>query len=337
MSKSPTFSIIIPCFNAELYIRNCLISILKSSFSNYEIIVVDDGSTDNSAKLINSLANSKTIIKLISLTKNIGPARARNLGVSKAKGKYLVFLDADTEIEKNCLQAIATMFSKNPKIGALQTKLVKGKSNQIESLGHFLSPFGFPYEVGTENNRKENQKKMPIFAARSAGMAIKKDLFQKIGGFDEDYFIYGEETDLCWRVRLSGSKIYYLPKAKVHHFQKSTLNKKTNFRIFYEGAKNNTSNILKNAPFKTLVWMLPLHFLGWIFLSLKLILQKRVNLAGWIYKGLWWNLKNLNKTLKKRKRVAFFTIKDNQCSKIIFGKISPKMLLLKSWQWFYHV
>lgn len=339
MKKDPVLSIIIPCFNAKKYIEKCLDSILRSTFKDFEIIVIDDGSTDGSRKYLEKKysnigyrANNgeRSIpLKVIFLPKNVGPAQARNIGAKKARGKYLFFLDIDTEIKGNCFKIIVSAFKEKSKTAAFQAKLIKGKSDRIETAGHFLSFFGFPYEIGVGESENQHNQEKEIFGARSAGMAVRKNVFKKINGFDEDYFIYGEETDLCWRVWLAGHKIIYLPQAKVFHFQKSSLNEKTKHRIFYQGAKNNTSNILKNAPLSMLIWILPFHLLAWLVLALKLIFQLRFSAAVSIAKGLVWNLLNLNKTLKKRKNPQFV--------KIILGNANPKTLLIKGWQWFKNV
>lgn len=331
-----TLSIIIPCFNAEKYISRCLDSILASKLVNFEVIVVDDGSTDKSRKVLRNYENSSQV-KVFSFKENRGPAQARNFGAAQALGKYLVFLDIDTEIEKGSLKKIIGRFERDKTIGALQTKIMMGRGKNIETAGHFLSPIGFPYEIGVGENEEKWNKEKEILGARGAGMAVRKDVFKKIGGFDEDYMIYGEETDLCWRTWLAGFKVIYFPKAKVYHFGKSTLKKETVYRIFYEGAKNNTGNILKNASFGMLLWVLPLHILGWILLSIKLILQGKLRQTRWIYQGLGWNLKNLEKNLKKRKQVSFNTIKNNRCIQIIFGNINFITILRKGWNWLKHI
>lgn len=332
MEKQTILSIIIPCFNAEKFIGNCLDSILKSGFQDYEIIIVDDGSSDKSRKILKNY-ECLSQIRIFYLDQNQGPAKARNLGVKNSLGKYLFFLDIDTEIGRNVLEIITDKLEKDQKVGAFQVKLIKGKSQKIDTAGHFLSFSGFPYEIGVGEAEGEHNQETLIFGGRTAGLAIRKELFEKINGFDEDYLIYGEDTDLCWRVWLAGCEVYYLPQAKVYHFPKSSLTKKTKYRIFYEGAKNNTGNILKNANLGMLFWMLPIHLLGWVFISFKLILQKRFRSAVWIYHGLWWNLKNFTKVSKKRKEMACSTAKNNEASKIMFGKISFRKLFTKGWRW----
>lgn len=336
MKDNIIVSIIIPCFNAEKYIKNCLDSILKTKPLNYEIIVVDDSSKDKTRKILAQYKNLERI-NIIYLNENGGPAKARNIGAFKSKGKYLFFLDVDTQIDSDCLKQVVKKFKQDEQAGAVQAKLLKAKSSKIDAVGHFLTCFGFPYEIGVGEDEKKHNDETIIFGARTAGMGIAKNLFQKIDGFDEDYFIYGEDTDLSWRIWLAGYNIYYLPKGKVYHFQKSSLNAKTAHRLLYEGAKNNFGNIIKNTPIKTMLWLLPLHILGWTLISIRLIFQKRFSCVVWICKGLVWNIKNLGLVLKKRKTVSLYTNKNNQCKKIMFGKISFKILFKKGLRWLRYV
>jgi len=314
--KKITISVIIPCFNGRDHIKTCLNSIFASSFSNYEVIVVDDGSKEQLSNSQFSIFNFQKRVKLriICNKRNLGAARSRNIGARIAKGKYLVFFDVDTRVAPDCLGKIVAKFEKTPLMGALQTKLDTG--------GHFLTFFGFPYEIPADEREKI------IFGARTAGMAVRKNLFKKVGGFDEDYLIYGEDTDLSWRIWLAGYQIYYLPQAKVHHFQKSTF---MEHNLFYEGAKNNLQNILKNAPIKILIWMIPLHIFAWLIITLKLLLQGRFSPAFWVYRGLFWNFVHLKAILRKRGQVKSIT--KHGIHPPLFGEIRFTQLLVKGLNW----
>lgn len=329
MEKQVLVSIVVVNFNAARYIQPCINSIFAASFRNWELIIVDDGSTDESLKILQSYQKHPAV-RVVFLTKNHGAAQARNLGAKQTTGKYLFFLDIDTVIHPTCLEKIVSSFRKDENIGALQLQLIKGNSGSVETVGHFLTPTGFPYEV-TKVACLDKEK--TIFGARSAAIGVRKDLFDRVGGFDGDYRIYGEDTDLSWRVWLLGYRVVLLPQAKVYHFAKSSLSPKTDYRVFYEGAKNNTCNLLKNASINTLLWMLPLHILGWILVSLRLVLQRRFNMAMWVYKGLWWNVINLPKTLAKRRYIQRLARSTGRLGKIMFGPLSKRELLGKGIRW----
>lgn len=329
-------SIIIPCFNCEKYITKCIDSILKSGFDSYEIILVNDNSKDFTVKKIKSFLKHKNVL-LINNYENLGAAASRNIGVNKSSGKYLLFVDADTEIETNTLREIINEFSKNIDLGAAQLKIINKNTKLLETAGHFISFIGLPYEIGVNEDEKKYQDKIEILGARSAGMVVRRDVFNKVKGFDEDYIIYGEETDLCWRIWISGFKIVFLPNARIYHASKSSLTKQTNYRIFYEGSKNNLSNIIKNAPVSVAIWIIPLNLTFWIILSLKQMLYSRFSNAMWIYRGIWWNVANLIHTTKKREIIQSLANKNNQTTKLLLGDISLSKLVIKGYKWFFNI
>lgn len=325
-------SVIIPCYNGEKHIDHCLTSLLSLEFKDYEIIVIDDGSDDNSQEILREYENNQKV-RLILNNESLGPAIRRNQAVKQAQGEILFFLDIDTRIEPNALANLNKAFKNNKKMGGGQAKLILGNTNKLDSAGHYLSPIGFPYEIGAGESIDKFNQKLKILGGKTAGFAVRKDVFNQINGFDEDYFIYGEDTDLSWRIWLVGSEVYYLPKVKVRHFQKSSLNKETNYRVFYEGAKNNITNLFKNLSFRRLIWMLPIHFLSWILLSFKLIFQGKFKLALWIYRGLGWDLSHLGKLVSKRKQVRSYTINKYLDKNILFGTLNWGKLLSKGINW----
>lgn len=328
-------SVIIPCYNGGRFIRPCLDSILNYDLKDIEIIVINDASNDESRKILSRYDRYNNVFVIENKT-NLGAAKSRNLGVARARGCYLVFLDIDTGLETDFLSVAVDKFETNPKIGAMQAKLVSKNSEKVESGGHFLSPFGFPYEIGVDENEKDWNEERLIFGARSAAMAIRKRIFEKIGGFDEDYIIYAEETDLCWRVWKLGYQIIYCPQARVRHFQKSSLNSRTRYRIFFEGAKNNTANIIKNAPLK-MWWMLPLHVLGWGFVCLKLCFTCEMKMIIWIVRGLRWDLVHLDKLIAKRKKMKTNGLIYSDYERIIFGDMEIWQLITKGFNWLKNV
>lgn len=319
-------SIIIANYNGEKYIKACLDSIFASNYQDFEIIFVDDCSNDNSVTLVKNYES----VKLIENKTNLGPSISRNKGAESAKGNLLFFLDVDTKINPDCLKNIVKEFKQNKIMGAAQAQLLKYNSKLLDSAGHYLSPFGFPYEIGVNQPAEKFKQKKKILGGKSAGLIIRKNLFEKINGFDKDYFIYGEDTDLCWRVWLSEYQVYYLPNAKVYHHQKSSLNKKTRYRVFYEGAKNNLNYLLKNLSFLQLFWVIPLHLLAWIIIMLKQLITGNFTMAFAVFRGLFWNLINLGKTINKRPKIKSKKIS----KKILFGKIKFSALIHKGKRWF---
>jgi len=303
------FSIIIPTFNAKKYIGRCISSILENIYPFYEIIVVDNGSTDDTLNYLKD-AFSKELakIKFVVLDRNYGPARARNEGVKFARGQYLAFLDSDTEVEKNWIYEALKCFEKNKKVAALQCKLLlMSNRNCYDYAGEYLGSLGFLIPVASygENDHGQYDSFRKILAAKSAGMFIRKDVFDKIGGFDEDYFIFLEETDLGWRCWLAGYEVIFCPLSIVyHHFSatKDIVDKDfNNYLARFHGPKNYIMTLYKNLSGRYLLKILPIHIFLWFCLSFYLLLTGNFISSSNICKGILWNLTNFTKNKAKRR------------------------------------
>lgn len=306
--KYPLVSIIIINYNGKLLLKNCISSILKNNYHNYEIIVSDNASSDGSIYLIKKTFTSDlSKIKFVKLSKNYGPSFARNEGFKISKGKYISFLDNDTEVDKNWISEAVNLFIKNSKLGVIQCKLLLlNQKNRIDYVGEFLGNLGFLKPIGPYGDLDKGQynKSYPILAAKSAGMFISRNAFIKAGQFDSDYFIFMEETDLGWRTWLSGYQNVLCPKSIVYHQFSSTKNIVSkdfnNYLIRFHGTKNYIQTLIKNLSILNLIKILPIHLFLWFSLDLFLLLTGKFKSSFNIFRGIIWNLINLSKTLKKR-------------------------------------
>lgn len=306
--NKPLFSIIIVNFNAKEFLKNCLNSILRNSFDNYEIIVVDNGSTDGSLQLVREeFRNQPEKIKAIALSRNLGPAAARNSGARVARGEYLGFLDNDTEVDKDWICAALRCFERSEKIAAIQCKLLfLFEKDRIDYAGEFLSNLGFlvaAIEHGAVD-RGQNNFAEKILAAKSAGMFIKKSVFEQVGGFDEDYFIFMEETDLGWRCWLAGFEVVFCPDSVVYHYFSATkkiVDKNfNNYLVRFHGTKNYILTLYKNLSSFYLMKIMPIHIFLWLSLSSYLLLRRNFRSAFNIWKAIGWNIFNFRKNSCKR-------------------------------------
>lgn len=325
----PKVSVIIVNYNGKDYLCRCLASVFKNNYKNYEVIVVDNSSTDGSVDYIKKkFAKKLGSLRLVELAKNYGPAKARNEGIKLSQGKCLAFLDNDTQVDKNWIIEALRLFRSNEKIGCVQCKLLLLKEkNKFDYAGEYLSPSGFLTQRAKygEIDKGQYDQQVEILAAKSAGMFIRKDVFEKIGGFDEDYFIYMEETDLGWRSWLAGYKTVFCPHSVVYHeFATSAkvLSKdKHDYNVRFHGAKNYLMTLLKNLSFKQLVLILPKHIAIWLCFAFFLMVRGNFQSAFNILRGIGWNIVNLPKTFSKRKSIqAMRVIPDNLLFPIIVKK-----------------
>lgn len=330
----PKLSVVIVNCNGKEYLLKCLQSILESNARDFEIIVVDNGSNDGSLEAVReqypTLCDEKII--LLGLDKNCGPAKARNEGVKISKGIYLGFLDNDTEVDKNWANEAISEFEKNEQLGIIQCKLLLAKErNKLDYVGEYLGQNGFLVQTakGGEVDSGQYDKNSKILAAKSAGMFIRRDVFQEIGGFDDDYFIYVEETDLGWRSWLYGYENVFVYKSVVYHeFGTSsiTLGKKAaSFNAKFHGSKNYILTLFKNLESFHLLTILVPHIILWTGLAVYNLLKGRVKEGLWIFSGIYWNIRNLPGSITKRKEIQKKRVKTD---KVLFSVFMKKMPLL---------
>lgn len=303
-------SIIVVNYNGKEYLKNCVSSVLKNNYSDWEIIIVDNASTDGSLEVVNDEFGHVPNLRVVKLNKNDGPARARNVGVGVAKGKIIGFLDNDTEVDLNWIVCAMKYFRNDPKTGILQCKLLMLENKKhFDYAGEYLSSLGFLVHRASFREEDKGQYDAPseILAAKSAGMFIRKDIFDKIGGFDKDYFIFVEETDLGWRTWLAGYRVIFAYDSIVfHHF--SATNKIVdpsfnNFLVRFHGTKNYILTLYKNLSSKNLVIILPKHVFLWFGLAMYLLLRGNFSSSWNILKGILWNIGNFRQSHAKRKNI----------------------------------
>lgn len=305
----PLVSVVIVTFNGKEFLQSCLNSVVKSDYPDLEILLIDNGSSDGSVELIKKLFRNYPCIKLICNKKNLGPAAGRNIGVGAARGKYVAFLDDDTEVDPNWLTEAVNVMESDPSIGAAQSKLLLiDQRNKFDYAGDYLSQYGFLVQRVNFEEVDDGQldEVVEIFSTKSAGMIVRRDVLLNIGGFDEDYFIYMEETDLCWRIWLNNYRVIFIPMSIVYHAfgRKSKLTStRTKFLTKYLGTKNYITTMIKNLGTWNLLKILPLHIGFWTGIIVWHIMRRRLIEASWVTKGVLYNLTHFRCIWMKRKVV----------------------------------
>lgn len=321
---NPLVSIIIVNYNGYKLLKKCLDSIFENSYSNFEVIIADNGSSDGSlTKIKKHFSKQLKKITILNIKQNLGPSLARNLAFNKSNGEIIAFLDNDTEVKKDWITQVVPVFKSNIKIGAIQSKLLLlEQPNKIDYVGELLGNLGYlkPIAPYGEIDNGQYDKNYPILAAKSAGMFIRRQAFIDAGMFDPDYFIFMEETDLGWRTWLAGYKNIFCPKSVVYHQFSSTKNIVSkdfnNYLIRFHGTKNYIQTLTKNLSLKNIIKILPIHIFLWCSLGLFLMFTGKFRSSSNIFKGILWNFTNLPKILKKR-----FIIQKNR-------KVSDKKLFI---------
>lgn len=212
-------SVITVTYNNEGNICGYLKSLKKSLSIKTEVVIVDNASNDNT---VNLLEKEKGII-LIKSKENLGFSKACNLAAKRSKGKYLFFLNPDTKITKFVIEKLINFSEQTDDAGIVAPKLIQFNGLVQASVRKFPSLKGAvkEYYFGIRNSFDayvpSGMEAISVDAVVGAAMLIKKEIFEKVGGFEEYYFMYYEDIDLCKRIKELNLKVYYLPDVAIYH------------------------------------------------------------------------------------------------------------------------
>lgn len=295
---NPKISVIIPNWNGKCFLAVCLGSLRSQSFKDIEVIIVDNGSTDGSIEFIKD-NYPETIIEQFS--NNKGFSAAVNKGIKKSKGDYIFLLNNDTEVDKNCLLVLNNILDKDKEIGFCAVKMLYFNNRSIiNDAGDIFSIYGIAHQRGkSERDKGQYNKRELIFGACAGAAIYRRELFDKIGLFDEDFFAYLEDVDFSFRAQLLGFKCLYVPEAVVYHIDGGTSKKINNFSRFLT-LRNSIYIIIKNFPLSPLIKFSPFLLASQvrnIFVGIK---HKCFRLIIKVYLDFF---KNLPVLLKKRKKI----------------------------------
>jgi GT2 family glycosyltransferase len=316
-------SVIIVNWNGGHLIIECLNSIFKSKTSfAYEVIVVDNNSQDHSPQEI-----SKRFPKVILLQqkRNLGFGKGNNLGVRRASGKFILFLNPDTIINNDTLEGLVGFISKHPEAGIVGCKVLypngslqksayrkfPGISNHILEYNYLLRGLILAKHPNWDKSvfpTKDYSKTLEATHLMGSCLLVRRQEFQTIGGFDENFFLYREETDLCARYLRDGYKIVYTPSVSIkHHMGGVSRNKFTPASNYYMESTYKFFNKYKGKFYTFTAWisaLLSLIFNSFTLLSLKSFLRRKylaVNGDFWLGTNnhmLSWHLKNFLRVIK---------------------------------------
>lgn len=255
MTQKPTISVVIPNLNGARYLQSCLSSLERQVFKDFEVIVVDNGSSDDSVSLIKK---EFLWVKLKELPENIGFAAACNIGIKASGGKYVALLNNDTEVAPQWLEGLQAVIEKDEKIGMVASKiLLSFETREIDSVGMLIYPDG----IGRQRGRGEvdrgqfDHEEEVLFPSACAGL-YKREMIEDIGLFDENFFAYGEDTDLGLRAGHGGWRAILAPGAEVYHKYSGTGGKYSSFKAFHV-ERNRIWVAVKDFP---LAWLLGMPF-----------------------------------------------------------------------------
>ena len=260
----PKVSIIILNYNGKGITTGCLKALAAQSFKDFEALVVDNGSFDDSVYEIESFLKETAmapLVKLISLNKNLGFTGGNLEGFRYAQGEYIALLNNDVKPDQKWLEEIAKTMEGHAEVGICASKMIVNGRNVIDSAGdiYATSLKGFKRGEG-ENAGRFNQCEY-IFGACAGAALYRRKMIEEIGFFDDDFFLIQEDTDMNCRAQLAGWKVLYVPSAIVYHRVSSTIGSMSDMAVYYS-LRNSEYVRLKNVPIKVFVKCIPGFIIG---------------------------------------------------------------------------
>ena len=264
--QTPSVAIVILNWNGRGFLEKFLPSVVASVYSNMQIIVADNASTDDSVIFLQQHYPQITIIQNSS---NEGFAKGYNTVLKQVKADYYVLLNSDVEVTPNWIEPVINLMQSDLNIAACQPKILAyNNKEQFEyagASGGWLDSFGYPFMRGRvfdycEKDTGQYDDVQSCFWASGAAFFVRSSVYHQLGGLDEFFFAHQEEIDFCWRAQLAGYKIFVQPASVVYHVGGGTL-PTGNSRKAFLNFRNNLIMLAKNLPFSSAVWKIPFRMM----------------------------------------------------------------------------
>lgn len=289
-------SVVVVNWNGKPMLADCLGSLRSQTFSDFEVLVVDNGSTDGSAQWV---CQNFPEFRLVELGENRGFAGGNNAGISEARGEWIALLNNDAVAHASWLEGVYRAALEAETVGLVASRVIL-TSGALDSAGDGMTIAGVPYKRGHGGSPNgTSAKSVEVFGASGCAVLLRRSMLERIGLLDEDFFCIYEDGDLNFRARLAGFKCIYAPDAVVYHRLHGTLGRLSKSYVFY-GQRNMEYLYFKNMPGHLFWKYLPVHIMS--------------NLLGFLYftmrgrpfefvRGKTAFIRNIRRTMQKRRQV----------------------------------
>ncbi len=253
--RSPFFiSVVIVNYNGRQYLQRCLASLAAQTYRDFEIIVVDNASGDDSVEWIDANFPHTRVMRS---PRNLGFAAGNNLAIRASPAEFIATLNTDTEVESNYLEKLIAPM-RDERVGACAPLMLQfAQPERIDAAGITIDRFGFAWNRHAGRRAKFVTGAREVFGACAGAALYRRRMLDEIGLFDEDYFGFYEDVDLAWRARRAGWKCMFVPGARVYHVHGASFRHGSPQKLFLL-ARNRWWTLLKNYPMPALLLNLPL-------------------------------------------------------------------------------
>jgi GT2 family glycosyltransferase len=300
---TPKVALLVLNYNGIKWLPRCLSSVAKTKYGNYEIYLIDNASTDGSIEFVHRNFPS---VRVIQNSSNLGFPKAYNIAIAQVDAEYVVMLNNDTEVlDTRWLEYLVRVAVDDPKVAAVSPKMVSMREHRVlESVGGMGIPFWRGIvDIGTgQLDDDQYPENFEPFAYSGGAVLVRKSGFIDAGGLDREMFMYFEDSDLSWRLRLRGWRIGYASNAKVAHASGGTTGGKLlNPTRLYYCHRNLLRAEVKNCG-PSLAWALRNYLLFSLLMILGFLLYEPRK-AVVVAKAVAWNIRNLRTAYASRLRI----------------------------------
>ena len=291
-------SVVIVNWNGLRLMEQCLGALTEQTFSEFEIIVVDNGSTDGS---VDWLGEHHPSVRVIRNDENLGFAAANNQAIRASTAEFVVTLNNDTRVEPGWLEALVRAVQPDPSVGMGACKMLfADRPEMINSTGINLDRVGIAWDrSGGERDDAAETEPREVFGPSAGAALYRRAMLDEIGSFDERFFMYLEDVDLAWRARLAGWRCLYVPSSRVYHVHSASAREGSPFKNRLLG-RNKVWTIAKNYPLDKLLLNLPLILLYDVAAVVFAVVARGDTYA---LRGRWEGLRGLREVWQDRRSI----------------------------------
>lgn len=285
-ASTPSVSVIIPTIDGASLLPGCL-GALYGQNVDVELIIVDNGSKDGSIERLRAELPGATIVQN---SGNLGFAKACNQGVEVATAPFVLLLNNDVRLDAGCLEGLVRVLERDAGIAACQPTLVDAKSGTLDSAGSDFTVTGFLHHLSEPEVLGEASSVVRRFSLKGACMLIRRDRWRAVGGLDESYFAYFEESDLCWRFQLRGWNVCHAKTLSAQHVGGATTTRLfASSYIDFLSFRNRLTTIRKNSSLRLEAIVLPLHIACCLGMCVAFVVSGKPRNALAIIRALGWH------------------------------------------------
>jgi GT2 family glycosyltransferase len=297
---NPLISVVIPNWNGKKFLAGCLDSLKTQTYEPIEVVIVDNGSKDGSVEY---LQENYPYVKLVTFPVNTGFSPAVNAGIKASTGEMVALLNNDTVVDPNWMSELIKAMQEHPEAGSAGCKMLAYDDHTLlDGAGDGYRRGGLPGRIGhKERDTGRFNRKRYLLGACGGAALYRRELFDAIGLFDEDYFAYLEDVDLGLRAQAAGFKCIYVPTSIVYHLGCGTTGSGYSPLVVRLSARNNWNTIVKNIPMPLLWKFLP-HICFWQLYYLAVVTVRGGQLVPWL-KGTYEAVKLFPKMMEKRREI----------------------------------